>query len=162
MKLGNRIILFVIIMCFSTVTVSCARESVEIKNTVIAYNRLLTEAHAKPDPSVVDFFASPDEQKRIRANIAFIGQNRRLLISEELALDLVDVKVSGMDSRAEVRTIERWRMYLVDGRTRKQISDKAEFRYEKTYELVKLEGHWVVDRVDKNRTEVVKQEKRED
>jgi len=161
MRSGVRIIKSTLVVAFIALAVSCSRETVEVKNTVLAYNRLLTEAYAKPDPSVVDFFASKAEQKRIRANIAFIGQNRRLLISEELAFKFVDVQVNANDKQAEARTIEVWRMYLVDARTRKQISDKAEFRYEKTYELVKVEGHWLVDRADKVKTEVVKHEKRE-
>lgn len=133
---------------------SCSNETIEVNNTVTAYNQMLTEALAKPDPDMMQFFASPRQMKRIRSNLIFITKDRHLLISEMLGFEYIDTEISDDKSAAKVMTQERWRFHFIDERTRKPISDKAALMsYKNIYHLVKIDSRWVVDMIEKNVTE---------
>lgn len=129
----------------------CSGESVELRNTVIAYNAKLSEALARPDESVMEFFVTPAERKRISSHIVYIRKDKRLLVTRLLGIEFLDVAVSEEGGKAKVKTRERWSNHFIDQRTRKPLTGAVEEEYENTYSLLKLDGRWVVDRVSSRR-----------
>ena len=142
---------YIFLLILAAVFSGCSGESVELRNTVIAYNAKLSEALAKPDESVMEFFVTPAERKRISSNIVYIRKDRRLLVARLLGLEFQDVTVSGEGDKAKVRTRERWSKHFIDQRTRKPLTGDVEEEFENTYSLLKLDGRWVVDRVTSRR-----------
>lgn len=126
--------------------VSCSRQEVEVSNTVTAYTRLLSEALAKPDASVVGLFASRAEIVRIDSYITYNLKDHRVIINELLAFDFKDIEISGQS--ASVNTYESWRFHYVDDKTRQRVTDDEIIDYLSTYHLIQSEGRWVVDRVE--------------
>jgi hypothetical protein len=144
----------VVIGAVAVFLLSCSGETVEVRNTVTAYNQMLTEALAKPDPDMMQFFASPRQMKRIRSNLIYITKDRHLLVSEMLSFEFNDTEISGDRKKATVMTRENWRFHFIDQRTRKPVTDKtALMSYDNTYHLVRLDSRWVVDMIEKNVTE---------
>lgn len=127
---------------------SCSSESVELKNTVIAYNKMLAEALAKPDPSIMEYFATSPERSRIGSYIVYLEKDKKILVSELTDIEFLEINVSNDGNRSTVKTRELWKFHYVDSSSRKSISGEESLRYENTYHLVKKENHWLVDRID--------------
>jgi hypothetical protein len=138
--------LYFVIIAFSLA--ACAREKVEIKNVVSAYNKMLPEALARPDARVMEYFTSPYELKRIQAYITYLRKDGRLLVSELKKIDFTDATFlkGGMD--AAVKTREIWIYYYIDEKTRKRITEDETLGYENTYKLRKEDKRWVVNKVE--------------
>lgn len=128
--------------------VSCARESVEIKNTVTAYTRLLAEALAKPDFNVLSLFASNAELKRISSYITYNLKEHRIIINDMESLEFGKVELGDDGRTSRVWTNERWSFHYIDDRTRQRVTEDSRVRYSNIYHLKKTQGRWVVDRVE--------------
>lgn len=129
---------------------ACSQEKVEIKNTVTAYNKMLAEALAKPDPRIMEYLTTRSEFDRIASYIIFLKKDKKVLVSELKSLEFLEVTVleTGGKRTSVVRTKEMWSFHYVDEKTRKRITDERDIGYENTYHLVRRESRWVVDRVD--------------
>jgi hypothetical protein len=145
---NKRIVALLCLVLAVTTITGCSRETVEVKNVVEAYIKLLPEALSKPNANVMEFFTTPYELGRVDSYISLLKSDKRLMISEIKKLEFLDAKVLPSKSEALVRTRELWKYYYIDEKTRKQITPEEELDYDNTYRLVKEAGHWVVDKVD--------------
>jgi len=139
-------LLIICVLSFSLL--SCAGETVELKNAVTAYNKMLTEALAKPDENIMEYFTSNNELSRIGAYILRLETEKKLMVSELLELQFLSTSTSEEGKTATVNTSERWTYHYVDNKTREKITEEEAIAYENTYHLLKESGHWVVDRID--------------
>lgn len=154
MLLKGRIVVVLCAALAIIMSTACSRESVEIRNAVEAYNKLLPEALSKPNAGVMEFFTTHYELGRIEAYIMLLKSDKRLMISDLKRLEFLDTKVLADKSEAMVKTRELWKYYYIDEKTRKQITPEEELSYENTYRLVKESNHWVVDKVEVHEKEL--------
>ncbi len=127
---------------------SCSSESVELKNTVTAYNKMLAEALAKPDPRIMEYFTTSYELSRIDAYIVYLKKDKKVLVSELKNLEFVEIKVSDDGKSSTVDTRELWTFHYVDDVSRKPVTEEESISYENTYHLVREDNRWLVDRID--------------
>jgi len=137
-----------IILFISLMLLSCAKDSVELQNTVTAYNKMLTEALAKPDEHIMEYFTSGDELARIGAYILRLKVEKKIMVSEVVKLEFVSTTVSDDRKSATVNTRENWRYHYVDFKTRESVTDDETISYENIYKLVNEQHHWVVDSIE--------------
>jgi hypothetical protein len=138
-----------IILFFIAIAVlSCSKESVELQNTVTVYNKMLSEALAKPDEYIMEYFTSDNELGRIGAYILLLKTENKIMISELTKLEFISTTLSDDGKSASVNSRERWNFHYVDYKTRERITDDEFIDYENIYKLIKVENHWVVDRIE--------------
>jgi hypothetical protein len=135
------------LLFISFILVSCSGEDVEVKNVVIAYNKMKMEALSKPDFRIMEYFTSTQELLRIEAYITYLKKDKKLIVSELRAID-IDDNVAIEEDKAVVRTSEEWVFHYIDEKTRKPITSDETIKYENTYHLIRTMGHWVVDNVE--------------
>jgi hypothetical protein len=145
LKTVNNISLIILI---SFTLLSCSNESVEIKNTVTAYNKILPEALAKPDEHIMEYFTSNNELSRIGAYILFLKTQKKIMVSDLKELEFIETIVSEDRKTATLKTVEQWTFYYVDYKTREPVTEEEAIKYENTYTVVKEKDHWVVDKID--------------
>lgn len=126
----------------------CSRESVELRNVVQAYNKMLPEALSKPDANVMEYFTTHYELGRINAYIGYLKTDKRLMVSDLKKLEFLDARVLPNKTEAVVITRELWRYHYIDDKTRKPITQDEDLGYENTYRLVKESGRWLVNKVE--------------
>ncbi len=137
-----------IIFFTSFALLSCSNESIEIKNTVTAYNKILPEALAKPDEHIMEYFTSNNELSRIGAYILFLKTQKKIMVSDLKELEFIETIVSKDRKTATLKTVEQWTFHYVDYKTREPVTEEEAIRYENRYTMVKEKDHWVVDRID--------------
>lgn len=130
------------------ILIACSKESVELQNTVTAYNKMLTEALAKPDEHIMEYFTSDNELARIGAYILRLKVEKKIMISEVIKLEFISTTLSDDGKSASVDSRERWNFHYVDVKTRERITENESIEYENIYKLIKEENHWVVDRIE--------------
>lgn len=140
------IFVFAVIAMFAFA--SCAKEEMELKNTVNAYTRLLAEALANNEPGGLVLFTSNAQMKTISAYITFNLKDHRVIVNDLESLEFLDVEVAKDGQSATVLTREGWVFHYIDDKTRKRVTDDEHIGYENTYHLVRVEERWVVDRID--------------
>lgn len=126
----------------------CTGSELELENTVRAYNRKYSEALAGEGESVMEFFVTPRQKKRIGSLIVSIRKDKRLLVTELTFIEFEGTSVSEGANEASVRTRERWENHFIDLRTRKRLTDTEESSYRSIYHMVRMDGRWVVDRIE--------------
>lgn len=144
-------ILIVAMLCMTLP--GCSRGEVELKNTVTAYNKMLSEALAKPDANLMEYFASLAERQRIDAYITFLLKDRKVAICTLKKLDFNRIYRDRDKKQATVATTEEWTYHYVDERSRQPISEEESLHYNNVYHLVEQEGHWLVEKLDMNETQ---------
>lgn len=144
-KMINRISIMILI---SFTLLSCANESVEIKNTVTAYNKMLPEALAKPDEKIMEYFTSNNELSRIGAYILLLKTQKKIMVSDLKELEFIETIMSDNRKTAILKTAEQWTFHYVDYKTREPVTKEEVIRYENTYNMVKEKEHWVVNSID--------------
>ena len=137
-----------IILLISFALLSCSNESVELKNTVTAYNKILPEALAKPDEHIMEYFTSMNELSRIGAYILFLKTQKKIMVSDLKELEFIETIVSEDRKTATLKTGEQWTFHYVDYKTREPVTKEEVITYENIYTMIKEKGHWVVDRID--------------
>lgn len=144
-KMINKISIMILI---SFALFSCSNESIEIKNTVTAYNKILPEALAKPDEHIMEYFTSNNELSRIGAYILFLKTQKKIMVSDLKELEFIETIVSKDRKTATLITLEQWTFHYVDYKTREPVTEEEAIRYENRYTMVKEKDHWVVDSID--------------
>jgi hypothetical protein len=130
----------------------CSRGEVELKNTVTAYNKMLSEALAKPDSRVMEYFTAPPERERIDAYITFLRKDKKVLVSTLKKLEFTGVERDKAKEAATVMTSEEWMYQYVDEKSRQPITKEEAIGYHNVYHLVEVDGHWVVEKVSMSET----------
>jgi hypothetical protein len=128
----------------------CTRGEVELRNTVSAYNKMLEEALAKPDSSVMSYFASPAENYRVDAYIMQMLQQKKVMLSTLKKIDFKKVELDKKNNKAIVATHEEWVFYYVDEKSRQPVTQEEKISYNNVYHLIMEQKHWVVDKIDGN------------
>jgi hypothetical protein len=138
-----------IILIFIAIAVlSCAKESVELQNTVTVYNKMLSEALAKPDENIMEYFTSGNELARIGAYILLLKTEKKIMITELVKLEFITTTLSDNGESASVNSREKWNFHYVDYKTRERITDDESIEYENIYKLIKVENRWAVDSIE--------------
>lgn len=135
------LLLFVVLLLYG-----CSKETVELRNVVTAYNKMLVEALSKPDSRLMEYFVTTKEMLRIESYITYLKKDKKLLVSELKKIEFLDTAIN--DDRAAVKTKEEWLYHYIDSKTRQPVTDKETIAYENTYHLIRDGERWVVDRVD--------------
>lgn len=130
----------------------CSRGEVELKNTVTAYTKMLSEALAKPDPKVMEYFTTSLERQRIEAYIMFLLKDKRVLISTVRQLEFTGITRDSKAKAATMMTSETWSYHYVDEKSRQPITQEDVISYHNVYHLIEEDGHWVVEKVDVTET----------
>ncbi|KPJ97919.1 MAG: hypothetical protein AMK71_12270 [Nitrospira bacterium SG8_35_4] len=130
------------------ILIACSKDTVELQNTVTAYNKMLVEALAKPDENIMEYFTSDDELARIGAYILRLKTEKKIMISEIVKLEFVSIAVSDDKKNATVNTREEWNYHFVDDKTRERVTENETIEYENIYKLVNEQKHWVVDGIE--------------
>ena len=137
-----------IVLFISFMLLSCAKDSVELQNTVTAYNKMLIEALAKPDEHIMEYFTSGDELARIGAYILRLKVEKRIMISEVKKLEFLSTTISDDKKGASLNTRESWSYHYVDFKTREPITEPETIEYENIYKLINVQSRWVVDSIE--------------
>ena len=130
------------------ILISCSKESVELQNTVTAYNKMLVEALAKPDEHIMEYFTSSDELARIGAYILRLKVEKKIMISEVIKLEFISTTLSDDKNSASVTSRETWNFHYIDDKTRERVTEDESIEYENIYKLVNEKNHWVVDSIE--------------
>ena len=138
----------IIALFIPLILIACAKDSVELQNTVTAYNKMLTEALAKPDEHIMEYFTSGDELARIGAYILRLKTEKKIMISEIVTLEFVSTTLSDDKKTAFLNTRERWNFHYVDDKTRERVTEDESIEYENTYKLINEKNHWVIDSIE--------------
>lgn len=128
----------------------CSRGEVELKNTVTAYNKMLSNALAKPDASLMEYFTTQAEKQRIDAYITFLLKDRKIAICTLKKIDFNHILHDREKNRATVSTSEEWSYHYVDERSRQPVTEEETIRYNNVYNLVEKEGRWLIEKIDMN------------
>lgn len=143
-----RIILFGSLYLLALILQGCTGSELELENTVRAYNRKYSDALAGAGEGVMDFFVTPRQKRRIGSLIVSIRKDKRLLVTELAFIEFDGISVSEGATEALVRTRERWENHFIDMRTRKRLTNTEESSFKSIYHLVRMDGRWVVDRIE--------------
>ena len=118
---ANRILLILLAL---TTFVACAREDVEVKNVVLAYNKMMTEALSKPDFKVMEYFTSTQELLRIEAYLTYLVKDKKLMVSEIKEIEFDDnIKIG--KAKAVVKTKEQGMLRFIDEQSGKHITEET-------------------------------------
>ena len=138
----------IITLFIFAILIACAKESVELQNTVTVYNKMLSEALAKPDEHVMEYFTSGSELARIGAYILRLKTEKKIMISELVKLEFISTTLSDDGKSASVNSREQWNYHYVDYKTRERITDDESIEYENIYKLIKVENRWAIDSIE--------------
>ncbi|MEW6427886.1 MAG: hypothetical protein AB1568_07610 [Thermodesulfobacteriota bacterium] len=134
------LILFLPLLCSCRGNVAAV--DTEIRDTVLAYNRLLAEGYRDLNMNPVARVATERRLGRLYHHMASLGEAgvRMEMAAEEIAIAGFEER----DEGAEVTTRERWRCEYFDIGSGAKLSGNT-VRYGVSYRLVRNEGRWLVD-----------------
>lgn len=133
-------ILFLPFLCACRDSVPAA--DTELRDTVLAYNRLLAEGYWELNMNPVARVATERRLGRLYQHMASLGEAgvRMAMAAEEIAV----TGLAERDEEAEVTTRERWccEYFIID--SGEKLSGNT-VRYRIGYRLVRKGGRWLVD-----------------
>lgn len=138
----KRLALILCLLLLCTCRDNVAAVDSEIRDTVLAYNRLLAEGYRELNMNPVARVATERRLGRLYHHMASLGEAGARM--ETVAEEIVVTGVAERDEEAEVTTRERWRCDYFDIGSGAKLSDNS-IRYRVSYRLVRDGGRWLVD-----------------
>jgi hypothetical protein len=118
----------------------------EIVAAIQRYNEALPQAYARADPGLLATVATPDEARRVDDLIGFLAQGKMVMDARQEQAETRRVRLEGPDrATAEVTEIWWYRHWVPSTGEVKQAPRRV--RYENRYQLVRVQGRWLVDRL---------------
>lgn len=116
----------------------------EIHHVIRSYNEAMVDAYLRPDPALVARYATDQERGRVREYIFYMIKNKHLLDCQLMELSFVTSEID--PDKAFVLTRERWTCRKIHHETREALDEAEPYFQDVRYEMVRLEGHWLVHR----------------
>jgi len=122
-------------------------EAFEVTAAVRRYNEALPQAYARREPSLVAASATGDEMRRLDDIVNFLAQGERVMDARQETFQAGKVTFPATD-RAELEAEEVWwyRHWVPSTGEVKQAPRRV--RYKNLYRLARVEGRWLVDRLE--------------
>lgn len=119
----------------------------EVKTAVWRYNQQLPQAYRRGSAALLEAAATIDEARRVEDVIGFLGQGRMVMDARQEQLEAEPPRFTGED-RAELVTTEVWwyRHHRPD--TGEVVQAPRRVQYRNRYKLLRIEGRWLVDRLE--------------
>jgi len=119
----------------------------EVAVAVRRYNQALTMAYARAAPELLDGRATRAEMQRVADTIGFLAQGGRVMDARQETFQQGEVRFAG-DDRATIEAAETWWYRHRVPNTDDIRQAPRRVRYETRYHLTRVEGRWVVDRLE--------------
>jgi hypothetical protein len=122
-------------------------EAFEVKAAVRRYNEALPQAYARQSAGLLAGAATGDEMQRLDDIVNFLAQGKRVMDARQESFEAGQVAFPA-EGRAEVEAEEVWwyRHWVPSTGEVKQAPRRV--RYKNLYRLVRVEGRWLVDRLE--------------
>lgn len=117
----------------------------EVVAAVHRYNDGLQQAYARSDANVLGSVATADEVRRVDDLIGFLGQGGIRMEARQERIELAGVHVDADAAAVDVTQVW-WYRHRVRS-TGEVTQPPKRVRYRTRYELVRLGGQWLVDRL---------------
>lgn len=119
----------------------------EVKIAVRRYNEALPTAYARADSGLLAETATPDEMRRVEDIIGFLAQGRMVMDARQEALEAGRVTHESEAAATVEATEIWWYRHFVPG-TGEVRQAPRRVRYENRYHLRRVDGRWLVDRLE--------------
>ena len=111
------------------------------------YNEALVGAYARADAGALALVATPGEQQRVEDLIGFLSQGRMVLDARQESFELRGGAREERPDRASADVSEVWWYRHVVPATGEVKQAPRRVRYVNRYNLVRVDGRWLVDRL---------------
>ncbi len=111
------------------------------------YNEVLPAAYARANAGALGAVATPGEQQRVEDLIGFLAQGRSIMDARQESFALRGHAREEGPDRASLEVTEVWWYRHVVPATGEVKQAPRRVRYGNRYELVRVEGRWLVDRL---------------
>lgn len=122
-----------------------------IKDIIQKYDQQLAEGYMKMDMSLLKGMITPDYGYKLEHRLEAFKIAQRRMETELKNTEFVEINfVSGKRTKSEiarVRTREIWDTRHIDLKTEKTIKKIKGLTYVLSYELIKIEGKWLINSV---------------
>lgn len=135
-------LLFILFSCAS----KQSGEETSLKIVIAKYNNAVIEAYKNQILMPLKEVAVEDEVRRIDITVSTYLRGNQLMEADLHKIDFKDVRIEG--DKATVRTSEDWSYKWVNYRTKKEVEPLRDIHYEMTYYLNKIDGKWLVEKVE--------------
>jgi len=128
--------------------VSCSRvDRKDARRLVERYNQVVTEAYRKGDVKLIDSVVGPNEGRNLTGLIGVRLDAGLRLDSKLLSLDVKNVTLVNTND-LRVQTSEKWTYRDVKADSGEQVGEASEDAYEMLYLFKKIDGQWMVDKIE--------------
>jgi len=141
MKYGFFLILMLLLAA------SCSKVgSNDARSLVERYNAVVCEAYRKGDVKLIDPVVGPNEGRKLTG---LIGVRLDAGIRLDATLRSLDIKTVNQDGdELRVTTSEKWSYRDIKADTGEQVGEASNDEYEMLYLFKKIDGKWLVDKIE--------------
>lgn len=118
----------------------------DARRLVERYNNVVIEAYRQGDVTLIDSVVGPNEGRKLTGLIGVRTDAGVRLVSKLLSLDITSVDLQ--DESLTIQTREKWTYHHVNAASGKQVDEPSEDAYEMRYLFIKLDGKWMVDKIE--------------
>jgi hypothetical protein len=123
------------------------KDIVDVKDTILRYNQLLSEGYAKMNMTPLKEVATEEHAQKVYYHMAALGEAKIRMESKLVNIEFSDIQFPGKDL-ARVKTREKWDYTHVSINTEMPARTVVQgLIYRLSYELVKTDGRWLVSSV---------------
>jgi hypothetical protein len=117
-------------------------DTARIKETVIQYNKLLSEGYRNLNMTPLLQVATKERGQKAYHHMAALGEARIKMDANLRSITFSDIKLKSVD-KSEIKTVEEWD-YTHINIDSENIESQNSTAYELTYTIVKINDKWVV------------------
>jgi hypothetical protein len=123
------------------------KDILDVKDTILRYNQLLSEGYAKMNMTPLKEVATEEHAQKVYYHMAALGEAKIRMESKLVNIEFSDIQFPKKDL-AKVKTNEKWDYTHVNIGTKMPAQKVVKgLIYRLSYELVKTDGRWLVSSV---------------